>query len=59
MHLRDKMSGFKFRRQHPIGNYISDFYCHKVKLIIQIDGSIHLKEDVKKADELREKDLTE
>ena len=31
----------KFRRQHPIGNYIVDFYCHKLKLAIEIDGEIH------------------
>jgi len=37
--LKDyKLIGFKFRRQHPIANYIADFYCHKAKLIIEIDG---------------------
>jgi very-short-patch-repair endonuclease len=35
------MSGFKFRRQHPIGNFILDFYYHKLKLAIEIDGEIH------------------
>lgn len=40
--LKDyKLSGFKFRRQHPISNFIADFYCHKVKLIIEIDGEYH------------------
>ena len=36
-----KLNGFKFRRQHPISNYIADFYCHKAKLIIEIDGEYH------------------
>jgi len=31
----------KFRRQHPLGQYIADFYCHKHKLVIEVDGSIH------------------
>jgi cyclase len=38
--------GVKFRRQHPINDYIADFYCHAHKLVIEIDGSIHLEPDV-------------
>ena len=38
IHLKGGMHGFKFRRQHPIAVYIADFYCHKVKLIIEVDG---------------------
>lgn len=41
--LRNKKIGFKFRRQHSIGIYIIDFYCVEKKLIIEIDGKIHLK----------------
>ncbi|GAB6061169.1 HsdR family type I site-specific deoxyribonuclease [Desulfonatronum parangueonense] len=33
--------GYKFRRQHQIGDYIVDFYCHAAKLVIEVDGSIH------------------
>lgn len=36
-----KLGGYKFRRQHPILKYILDFYCHKYKLVIELDGSIH------------------
>eukprot|EP01012_Entosiphon_sulcatum_P036337 TRINITY_DN46310_c0_g1_i1.p1 TRINITY_DN46310_c0_g1~~TRINITY_DN46310_c0_g1_i1.p1 ORF type:complete len:126 (+),score=10.51 TRINITY_DN46310_c0_g1_i1:95-472(+) len=36
-----KLLNFKFRRQHPIHQYIADFYCHEAKLIIEIDGGIH------------------
>jgi len=47
----------KFRRQHPIANYVVDFYCHQLKLVIEIDGDIHDLEDVKRNDEEREKSL--
>ena len=54
MHLKQKINGCKFRRQHPIGLFIADFYCHKAKLIIEVDGSIHNTEEVKKADAEKE-----
>ena len=31
----------RFQRQKPIGNFIADFYCHRAKLVIEIDGSQH------------------
>ena len=34
-------SGIRFKRQHPILYFIADFYCHKAKLIIEIDGGYH------------------
>ncbi len=40
-YLKTKPLSLKFRRQHPYSIYILDFYCHKLKLIIEIDGSIH------------------
>ena len=40
--LRNRqLGGFKFRRQAPMGNVITDFYCAECKLIIEIDGDIH------------------
>ena len=45
MHLRTRPGGYKFRRQHPSGNYILDFYCHALKLAIEADGSIHNTEE--------------
>lgn len=54
LHLRGGISGYKFRRQHPIGMYIADFYCFKAQLVIEVDGSIHNEEDVKKNDEEKE-----
>ena len=40
-----KFHGLKFRRQHPIQTYIADFYCHKCRLIIELDGEYHLSQD--------------
>ncbi|MBE9150051.1 endonuclease domain-containing protein [Coleofasciculus sp. LEGE 07092] len=37
----NRLYGFKFRRQHNIGQYIADFYCHTAKLVIELDGEIH------------------
>ena len=31
----------RFRRQYVIGNYIADFYCHRAKLVVELDGSQH------------------
>ena len=38
---RRQIKGYQFARQKPIGNYIADFYCYKLRLIIEIDGSSH------------------
>jgi very-short-patch-repair endonuclease len=48
-----KLKGFKFRRQHAISQFIVDFYCHKLKLVIEVDGKIHNKPDNKEYDENR------
>ncbi len=50
-YLKGGINGLKFRRQHPIGIYVADFYCHKIKLIVEVDGSIHNKKEVKDYDE--------
>ena len=57
MHLRTGMNGCKFRRQHPIECYVVDFYCHKKKLVIEVDGSIHNDPTVSLEDELRQQSL--
>jgi very-short-patch-repair endonuclease len=36
-----KILNLTFRRQHPVNMFIADFYCHKARLVIEIDGSIH------------------
>jgi very-short-patch-repair endonuclease len=35
------VDGRKFRRQHPIGPYIVDFYCHEARLVVELDGRSH------------------
>jgi very-short-patch-repair endonuclease len=37
----NKLLGFRFKRQHPITNYIADFYCHQARLVVEIDGEYH------------------
>lgn len=41
--LKSSYLGYKFRRQHGIGNFIADFYCPTKKLVIELDGSQHLE----------------
>ena len=36
-----QIGGLKFRRQHPIGPYVVDFYCHGAKLVVEVDGMSH------------------
>ena len=43
----------QFRRQYVIGNYIVDFYCHKAKLVVELDGSQHCEPEGMKYDQAR------
>jgi very-short-patch-repair endonuclease len=36
-----QIGGLKFRRQHPIGPYVVDFFCHGAKLVVELDGMSH------------------
>ena len=49
--------GYKFRRQHPIGQCIADFYCHEKKLVVEIDGGYHNVETQSERDEQRTLEL--
>ena len=51
--LRGNNLGVRFRRQHPISDYIVDFVCLSHGLVIEIDGGYHNIEEVKKYDEER------
>jgi very-short-patch-repair endonuclease len=53
-----QVEGWKFRRQQPIFDYIVDFYCHELKLIIEVDGEIHTLPELIKSDNHRNKLLT-
>ena len=44
----------RFRRQHPLGRYILDFYCHAARLDVEIDGSVHWDEGVRAHDVARD-----
>jgi len=39
--LRSRDQGLSFRRQHPVGPYVADFYCAAAKLVVEIDGASH------------------
>lgn len=39
-----RFQGYKWRRQHPLPPYIVDFYCHSVRVVIELDGGQHTKE---------------
>ena len=54
---RHKQSGLKFRREHPIIGYIVDFYCADHKLVIEIDGNVHLDPEVSERDIKRQQHL--
>jgi very-short-patch-repair endonuclease len=52
--LRDRrLAGAKFRRQHPVGSYVLDFYCHQAKLAVELDGGQHNTTGARKYDENR------
>jgi very-short-patch-repair endonuclease len=51
--LRNRQTGYKFRRQHPIASFIIDFYCAEAKLLIEIDGESHLETSQLKYDAAR------
>jgi very-short-patch-repair endonuclease len=53
-HLRaHRLAELKWRRQHPIGRFFVDFYCHAKKLVIEVDGSQHYKAGGLEYDRLR------
>ena len=53
--LNKSQLGVRFKAQHPIDIFIADFYCHKYKLIVEVDGEIHLSQ--KEDDENRTAEL--
>jgi very-short-patch-repair endonuclease len=51
--LRGNRLGVKFRRQHPIGRYVLDFYCAELKLAVEVDGRGHEHPDQTRHDRAR------
>ncbi|MBX3240682.1 MAG: DUF559 domain-containing protein [Chitinophagaceae bacterium] len=52
-----KLKGFHFRRQRPVLNYIADFMCMELMLVIEVDGITHLWEETVIKDKKKQKDL--
>ncbi|MEX0782115.1 MAG: endonuclease domain-containing protein [Dehalococcoidia bacterium] len=56
--LRDKrLNGLKFRRQHPVGRFVIDFYCADVGVAVEVDGDVHLSPVQRVADADRQRTL--
>ena len=51
--LRKLNAGVRFRRQHPIGDYIADFICLPAKLVIEVDGGYHQEPQQQELDKQR------
>jgi very-short-patch-repair endonuclease len=49
-----QLGGFKFRRQHPVGPYILDFYCAEARLAVEIDGQTHWSTEQERHDTRRD-----
>lgn len=54
---KNRLEKYYFRRQHPISRFIVDFYCHELRLIIEVDGSIHDSAEHRKKDANRTAEL--
>ena len=52
-----RIDGHKFRRQHPISGYVADFACDRLRLVIEIDGGVHDRDETVTSDHLRQTDL--
>jgi very-short-patch-repair endonuclease len=60
LHLRDRrLEGFKFRRQHPIADFIADFFCLECNLVVEVDGGYHTEKEQQQYDEGRTYELKE
>jgi very-short-patch-repair endonuclease len=56
--LRDRrFAGYKFRREHPLGRYVLDYFCAEAKLALEVDGGGHGFPDQRRRDEAKEKYL--
>lgn len=55
--LKKKVFKARWKRQHPVDIFVVDFYCHKYKLAIEVDGEIHLNEEIQEHDVGRAHDI--
>lgn len=56
---KKQMRGYKFRRERPILNYIADFACLELLLVIEVDGITHHNDEAKERDERKDRKLAE
>ncbi len=52
-----RLNGWKFRRQHPIGQFVVDFFCRKKCVAVELDGEVHTQIEVADHDAVRDKFL--
>ena len=55
--LKAKRIGFAFNRQKPILNYIADFYCKTLGLVVEIDGASHFSKEAQRKDAERDRQM--
>ena len=55
--LKAKQTGFAFNRQKPILNYIADFYCKELGLVVEIDGASHFSHEAYEKDQERDRQM--
>ena len=56
-YIRNRSLGVQFHRQVPLDKFIVDFYCHELKLAVEIDGITHEGDEAIQRDEVRQKRL--
>lgn len=55
-----QICGVRFRRQHPFDIFIADFYCHAAKLVVELDGDVHIRQsdyDLARTEEINNYDV--
>ena len=57
--IKNSQLGFKFRRQCSINNFVADFYCPEIKLVVEVDGFTHNDERVWNNDRKKDKHFNE
>ena len=50
---KKQVAGLKFRRQHPVGRFVLDFYCPSHKLVVEVDGEVHDQQQERDAERTR------
>lgn len=52
-----RLHGFRFRRQHPLGRYVADFYCSRARLVVEVDGTVHNMRAQQEYDRVRDEEI--